>query len=67
MGEERWTLTCLCGSDHCRGEVCDFQDLPFRIRRSYLRLGIVQNYLARQFIRSLPDGTECHEPRRIYA
>ena len=51
MGEEQWTLTCLCGSDQCRGEVGDFKDLPFRTRRRYLRLGVVQSYLARQFIR----------------
>ncbi len=29
-----------------RGKVGDFEDLPVRTRRSYLRLGIVQAYFA---------------------
>ncbi|HEY5705374.1 MAG TPA: SET domain-containing protein [Terrimicrobiaceae bacterium] len=48
MNEDHWTLACLCGSASCRRSVGDFKNLPLRTRRKYLRLGIVQTYLARQ-------------------
>ena len=51
MSENHWTLACLCGSALCRGNVGDFKDLPLRTRHRYLRIGIVQSYLVRQFYR----------------
>jgi hypothetical protein len=58
MNEGLWTLACLCRSTLCRGNVGDFKDLPWRTRRKYLRLGIVQAYLARQFTRPLDNKPE---------
>ena len=49
MNENHWTLACLCRSTLCRGKIGDFKDLPRRTRHRYLRIGIVQSYLARQY------------------
>ena len=49
MDEDHWTLRCLCGSVVCRVNVGDFRYLPLHTRRKYLRIGIVQTYLASQF------------------
>ena len=61
MNEDHWTLACLCGSSLCRGNVGDFEDLPWRTRRRYLSLGIVQSYLVRQFTRPWPTKAECRK------
>jgi hypothetical protein len=62
MNEDHWSLECLCGSALCRGNVGDFKDLPVRTRRRYLRLGIVQTYLAREFSRPLKSKLEFQKP-----
>ena len=49
MSENHWTLVCLCGSSLCRGKIGDFKDLPRWTRHRYLRIGIVQSYLARRY------------------
>jgi hypothetical protein len=51
MRDEHWTLSCLCGSPVCRGNIGDFRELPWQTRQRYLRFGIVQSYVARQYLR----------------
>ena len=63
MNEDHWSLECLCGSAFCRGSVGDFKDLPVRTRRRYLRLGIVQAYLARDFSRPSRSKPALQEPK----
>lgn len=46
MAENYWTMPCLCGENSCRGLVTDFKDLPPAIRSRYLRLGVVQKFIA---------------------
>jgi class 3 adenylate cyclase len=61
MNEDHWTLACRCGSTLCRGNVGDFKHLPLRTRQRYLRLGIVQAYLARQFVHLVSNKPECRK------
>lgn len=49
MDENRWTMICLCGAKNCRGLVQDFRLLPSELQSNYLRRGIVQEFIARQF------------------
>ncbi|NCQ34713.1 SET domain-containing protein [bacterium] len=46
MAENFWTMPCRCGSPACRGVVTDFRLLPAEVRDRYLRLGIVQGFIA---------------------
>lgn len=48
MDEESWTMECRCGSGQCRGVVTDFKLLPSGVRNTYLRLGMVQAFIALQ-------------------
>ena len=53
MCNEHWTLACLCGTTLCRGNIGDFRELPSQTRQRYLRSGIVQSHVARQYFRPL--------------
>ena len=46
MHENRWMMACRCGASNCRGTVADFRLLPHDRREHYLRLGIVQPFIA---------------------
>ncbi len=48
MDEGLWTLQCKCGSEICRGLVTDFSHLPSDKREMYLKMGIVQGFIARK-------------------
>ena len=50
MDEDYWTLECTCGNQNCRGVVKDFKCLAPDLQRHYLRLGIVQNFIAQQVL-----------------
>jgi hypothetical protein len=52
MDEDYWTMACLCRSATCRGIVTDFKYLEERIKRYYLERGLVQPFIARQYLRS---------------
>lgn len=43
-----WTLACQCGDESCRGTIGEFRDLPDERRDRYLRLGVVQTFIARR-------------------
>jgi SET domain-containing protein len=45
MSERRWTMTCACRADGCRGTVADFHDLPLPLQQRYLKLGVVQSFI----------------------
>ena len=49
MSENMWTLKCRCGASNCRGTITDFHCLPVDIKVKYLELGIVQNFIVRQY------------------
>lgn len=53
MDEEYWTMPCACGAPNCRGVVRDFDQLPEDVRRRYLKLGVVQGFIARRFRRQV--------------
>mgnify|MGYP001827259750 CR=1 FL=1 len=59
MAENFWTMPCRCGDPACRGVVEDFARLPRLIQDRYLRLGIVQGFIARdqQHIRAAARRT----------
>jgi hypothetical protein len=39
-------MACLCGSPSCRGVIGDFTGLPSELQAEYLRLGLVQRFIA---------------------
>ena len=49
MGEDDWTMKCRCHQKNCRKIIKDFKYLPKTAREKYLKLGIVQNFIARKF------------------
>jgi len=49
MDEDFWTMDCCCGEENCRGVISDFKDLPPLVRANYLKLGVVQGFIARKF------------------
>lgn len=53
MDEEFWTLRCRCGALACRGVVTDFDQLPDALQRRYLKLGVVQGFIAARARRAL--------------
>jgi hypothetical protein len=48
MSEDLETMPCRCGADSCRGLVQDFRHLPPELKRHYLRLGIVQDFIVQE-------------------
>lgn len=49
MDEDYWTMECGCGEPNCRGIIKDFKYLPEKLRKKYLKLGIVQKFIAEQY------------------
>ncbi|MET0406330.1 MAG: SET domain-containing protein-lysine N-methyltransferase [Cystobacter sp.] len=45
MDEDLETMACGCGSRKCRGVVRDFRHLPMELKRNYLMLGLVQDFI----------------------
>jgi len=50
MDEDSFTMQCDCREPDCRKIVKDFKYLPAKTREKYLKLGIVQNFIAKQYI-----------------
>jgi hypothetical protein len=48
MWEEHWTMRCQCGESDCRRLVEDFPQLPDSLKQTYLREGIVQEFIRRR-------------------
>lgn len=48
MMENYWTMVCKCGSKDCRGVIKDFHLLPETVKKRYLKLGIVQEFIVRE-------------------
>jgi len=44
-----WEMDCRCGSSLCRHRIGDFKHLPVEIQNKYLRLGVVPQYIARDY------------------
>lgn len=40
---------CKCGSKNCRGYIGDFTSIPKRVRRRYLKLGVVPKFIREAF------------------
>jgi uncharacterized protein len=55
------TFPCGCKSKQCRTWITDFSELPKRTRARYLRLGIVQQYIAKWY--HLDGRMKSHPPR----
>ncbi len=49
MDEDYWTMKCRCGEKNCRRVIKDFKYLPRDLRGRYLRLGIVQSFIVKQY------------------
>ncbi|OKH28561.1 SET domain-containing protein [Chroogloeocystis siderophila] len=49
MDEDYWVMQCGCGSTHCRRVIKDFKHLPSHVKRKYLELNVVQNFIATQY------------------
>ncbi len=51
MDEDQWTLKCKCGQKNCRKIIKDFKYLPKNTQKKYLKLDIVQKFIARKYRR----------------
>ncbi|GAI75942.1 unnamed protein product, partial [marine sediment metagenome] len=49
MDEDNWTMKCKCGNKDCRKIIKDFKYLPERTKNKYLKMGIVQKFIAKKF------------------
>lgn len=49
MDEDDWEMDCNCDSKNCRGRIRDFKYLPSDIQKRYLDLGIVPEYISKNF------------------
>jgi len=47
MDEDSFTMQCDCRKPDCRKTVKDFKYLPADVRKKYLKLGIVQKFIAK--------------------
>ena len=52
MDEDDWEMDCKCGSKNCRKRIRDFKYLPKSLQKKYLKLGIVQGFIARKFAKN---------------
>lgn len=43
--EPLWKMKCYCGSKNCRGIIRSFRYLSEDIKRKYIKLGVVANYI----------------------
>lgn len=55
MNDGCYSMTCECGSEHCRRTVGDFKDLPDLLKKKYLSLGIVLPYIAKEYPHLIPS------------
>jgi len=63
MDEDDWEMDCKCGSKNCRKRIRDFKYLPKSLQKKYLKLGIVQGFIAKKFAKkrlkaAKPPSTE---------
>lgn len=49
MDEDEWTMECGCGNKNCRKIIKDFKYLPVKEKRKYLKLNVVQHFIASQY------------------
>jgi hypothetical protein len=49
MSENFWTLRCRCGEAECRGVIRDFRHLAHELQEHYIRTGIVQSFIVREW------------------
>lgn len=68
MQEQSFTMTCLCGDPHCRGEVRDFSTLPREVQSRYLSQGIVMSFIVDKLgAAASAEGTTSRTQRRRVA
>lgn len=56
MDEDYWVMSCRCGAAHCRGTIGDFKHLPHDLQASYLSRGLVQPFIAAQYLSQPPEN-----------
>jgi hypothetical protein len=49
MDENSYTMECKCQKPSCRKIINDFRFLPIEVRDMYLRLGIVSDFIKKQY------------------
>lgn len=49
MSENHWTMSCRCGRPRCRRLIRDFHFLPPSLQAYYLRLGLVQSFIVKEW------------------
>lgn len=49
MSEDHWTMECRCGEPGCRGTIRDFHLLAPPLQERYIRHGIVQEFIKREW------------------
>jgi hypothetical protein len=49
MSENHWTMVCRCGEPRCRRVIRDFHFLPPSLQAHYIRLGLVQRFIEKEW------------------
>jgi len=50
VDEDDWTMKCECHQKNCRKIIKDFKYLPKNTQKKYLKLGIVQRFIAKKYL-----------------
>ncbi len=50
MDKSEWVMKCKCYQKNCRKIVKDFKYLPKQLQKKYLKLGIVQKFIASKLV-----------------
>ncbi len=48
MAYDYWEMDCVCGNNRCRKKIKDFKYLPRELRRKYIELDVVPNYVLKE-------------------
>lgn len=65
MSENHWTMDCRCGRPRCRRQVRDFHFLPPSLQAYYIRLGLVQSFITREWRTKVAAERRAADPQRM--
>ena len=47
--ENNWKMSCMCGEKNCRKIIRNFEHLPRKTQKKYIKLGIVSDFIVKKF------------------
>jgi uncharacterized protein len=65
MSENHWTMDCRCGRPCCRRQIRDFHLLPPSLQAHYIRLGLVQSFIVKEWRNKVGADRRAVDPPRL--